>query len=362
MNVKKTIYEAKEDSIVLGTALVCFVALIITFYLMRQDLVVEARQQAVDVHYGAEIETVTRLVDDYLALHQQALERIIAQSIKSNNADQLEQFAASILPRAESIFVIDADLQRHKQLGFAPKQMVRATMRGDSVGPRAVKIADQWKIFISGLIDNNASQEASVVLIQLPVQSLQTAMDQVDRTKGLFELQQIVPNRSNIVLMALGEVDSNQTQPATSPEVFATNNAHWKLYFTPSKALSDTINKQLPPFWLYFGAIVCGVIVALYLLTLFRVKRRQMITAIFIENHNAEDALFAPAIDAYEDPSKSKVLDSPLESAPLVAETAPSPGEPHSALAPLIKENSQLDDGTVIEKTPQIEEELPAEE
>ena len=48
LNVKKTISEAKEDSIVLGTALICFIALIMAFYLMRQDLVVEARQQAAD--------------------------------------------------------------------------------------------------------------------------------------------------------------------------------------------------------------------------------------------------------------------------------------------------------------------------
>ena len=330
LNVKKTISEAKEDSIVFGSALVCVVALIITFYLMRQDLVVEARQQAADVHYGADIKSATSLVDDYLDYHQQILERIKSHSIKSNNPDQLEQFAASVVPDAEAIYVVDADLQRHKQLGFAAQQMVRATMRGDSVSPRAVKIAKQWKILISGLITERGSQEASVVLLQLPVESLQAAMAQIVSTKGLIELQQTVPNRSNIVLTSFGEGGSEQTQSATNPEIFATNNSLWKLYFTPSQALADTINKQLPPFWLYFGAIVCGVIIALYLLTLFRIKRRQTITAIFIENHNAEDALFAPALDAHEDPNKAKILDAPIESAPLVAETAVGLVEPPS--------------------------------
>lgn len=362
LNVKKTISEAKEDSIVLGSAFVCVVALIITFYLMRQDLVVEARQQAADVHYGADIKSATSLVNDYLDYHQQILERIKSQSIKSNNPDQLEQFATSVVPDAEAIYVVDADLQRHKQLGFAAQQMVRATMRGDSVSPRAVKIAKQWKILISGLITERESQEASVVLLQLPVESLQAAMAQIDSTKGLIELQQTVPNRSNIVLTSFGERGSEQTQSATNPQIFATDNSFWQLYFTPSQALADTINKQLPPFWLYFGAIVCGVIIALYLLTLFRIKRRQTITAIFIENHNAEDALFAPALDAHEDPNKSKIVDAPIESAPLVAETAQGLVEPHSESTPLTKEDSPLNKGAATEEDPLIEEEPTAQE
>jgi phosphomannomutase/phosphoglucomutase len=140
----------------------------------------------------------------------------------------------------------------------------------------------------------------------------------VDISDGTLELQQLVPNRSNIVLVSLGQSEPQTPAPGFGSEVFDTGNALWKISFTPSEALIAKINKQLPPFWLFFAAALIAVVVALYLLTIFRARRKQMITAIFIENHNAEDALFAPAIDAYEDPAKNKAAEPEIEQEPLI--------------------------------------------
>ena len=83
-------------------------------------------------------------------------------------------------------------------------QMVRLTMDGESVTPRAIKIDQQWKILISRALTNNDAIITGVILLQLPMTGVQSALSGVDTSNGTLELQQLVPNRSNIVLVSLG--------------------------------------------------------------------------------------------------------------------------------------------------------------
>ena len=319
LNVKETISEAKKDKIVLGSAAMCLVGLIATFMLMWQELVVEARQQAVNFHYGLNMKIAASRVDAYLDQYQQSLDQLVSQTASIDNLQALESEASALLTDAEAVYLIDPDLQRHKQqLGFAAMQMVRLTMNGESVTPRAIKIDQQWKILISRALNNNEAAITGVILLQLPMTGMQSALSGIDISNGTLELQQLVPNRSNIVLVSLGQSEPQNPASSFGPEVFDTGNALWKISFTPSQALIAKINRQLPPFWLFFAAALIAVVIALYLLTIFRARRKQMITAIFIENHNAEDALFAPAIDAYEDPASSQTAEPKIEQEPLV--------------------------------------------
>ena len=297
----------------------CIVGLIATFMLMWQELVVEARQQAVNFHYGLNMRIAASRVDAYLDQYQQSLDQLVSQTAAIDDLQVLENKASALLTEAEAVYLVDPELQRHKQqLGFAAMQMVRLTMDGESVTPRAIKIDQQWKILISRALSNNGAAITGVILLQLPMTGMQSALSGVDISNGTLELQQLVPNRSNIVLVSLGQSEPQTPAPGFGSEVFDTGNALWKISFTPSEALIAKINKQLPPFWLFFAAALIAVVVALYLLTIFRARRKQMITAIFIENHNAEDALFAPAIDAYEDPAKNKAAEPEIEQEPLI--------------------------------------------
>jgi len=319
LNVKETISEARRDKIVLSSAAMCIVGLIATFMLMWQELVVEARQQAVNFHYGLNMRIAASRVDAYLDQYQQSLDQLVSQTAAIDDLQVLENKASALLTEAEAVYLVDPELQRHKQqLGFAAMQMVRLTMDGESVTPRAIKIDQQWKILISRALSNNGAAITGVILLQLPMTGMQSALSGVDISNGTLELQQLVPNRSNIVLVSLGQSEPQTPAPGFGSEVFDTGNALWKISFTPSEALIAKINKQLPPFWLFFAAASIAVVVALYLLTIFRARRKQMITAIFIENHNAEDALFAPAIDAYEDPAKNKAAEPEIEQEPLI--------------------------------------------
>jgi len=319
LNVKETISEARRDKIVLSSAAMCIVGLIATFMLMWQELVVEARQQAVNFHYGLNMRIAASRVDAYLDQYQQSLDQLVSQTAAIDDLQVLENKASALLTEAEAVYLVDPELQRHKQqLGFAAMQMVRLTMDGESVTPRAIKIDQQWKILISRALSNNGAAITGVILLQLPMAGMQSALSGVDISNGTLELQQLVPNRSNIVLVSIGQSEPQNPAPGFGSEVFDTGNALWKISFTPSEALIAKINKQLPPFWLFFAAAAIAVVVALYLLTIFRARRKQMITAIFIENHNAEDALFAPAIDAYEDPAKNKAAEPEIEQEPLI--------------------------------------------
>lgn len=319
LNVKETISEARRDKIVLSSAAMCIVGLIATFMLMWQELVVEARQQAVNFHYGLNMRIAASRVDAYLDQYQQSLDELVSQTAAIDDLQVLENKASALLTEAEAVYLVDPELQRHKQqLGFAAMQMVRLTMDGESVTPRAIKIDQQWKILISRALSNNGAAITGVILLQLPMTGMQSALSGVDISNGTLELQQLVPNRSNIVLVSLGQSEPQTPAPGFGSEVIDTGNALWKISFTPSEALIAKINKQLPPFWLFFAAALIAVVVALYLLTIFRARRKQMITAIFIENHNAEDALFAPAIDAYEDPAKNKAAEPEIEQEPLI--------------------------------------------
>lgn len=194
LNVKETISEARRDKIVLSSAAMCIVGLIATFMLMWQELVVEARQQAVNFHYGLNMRIAASRVDAYLDQYQQSLDQLVSQTAAIDDLQVLENKASALLTEAEAVYLVDPELQRHKQqLGFAAMQMVRLTMDGESVTPRAIKIDQQWKILISRALSNNGAAITGVILLQLPMTGMQSALSGVDISNGTLELQQLVP-------------------------------------------------------------------------------------------------------------------------------------------------------------------------
>jgi phosphomannomutase/phosphoglucomutase len=326
VNVKKTISNLFDDKVFLGSALLGALLLVAACFLMWQKFVVDARSEAVNFHYGLNMKIAASHVDSYLDRYQQQLDLLserpsLAQQFNQSNQqalNRLEADASAGIAEAQAVFLVDPALQRHKNdLGFAAMHMVRQTIAGGAVMPRAVKIDQQWRILISRAVtsstDENAEQIVGVILLQLPVQGLEKALSNIDITNGQLELQQLVPNRSNIVLLSLGNPENSSDSSGYKAEIFDTENTLWKISFMPSQALINKINNQLPPFWLYSAAAILGTFIAFFLLAVARVKRKKTITAIFIENHNAEDALFAAAIDTFDRPADLQPIDGDIE-------------------------------------------------
>ncbi|MDG2501747.1 MAG: hypothetical protein P8M77_05080 [Porticoccaceae bacterium] len=314
MNVKRFISEIREDKVV-GRSLFAGIGLLaVAAVVLWQLVMVDARAQAMNLHFGLNMKIAASRVDTYLDNYQQQLEKLasqpeISQSLAEiDNAalDRGELNAAAIITDAESILFIDRDLQRHKDsLSFAATQMARSSLRGETISPRAIKIDGQWKVLISKILlpaDSAAeSGPLGVILIQLPITGLRFALSAVDVSNGSLLLQQVVPNRSDIVLLRLGEPAPQAPEPellqADQITLFDTANPLWKISFSPSSSLIRSIEATLPPFWLLLACANILVLLAVYLLASLRVGRRSLITDIFIEEHNAKDALFAGPSD-----------------------------------------------------------------
>jgi phosphomannomutase/phosphoglucomutase len=310
VNVKRFISEIREDKVI-GRSLFAGIALLaIAAVVLWQLVMIDARAQAINVHAGLNMKIAASRVDTYLDNYQQQLEKLASQPdiakdlAEINNAalDKRELKAAKIITDAESIFYIDRDLQRHKdRLSFTVTQMAESSLRGKTVSPRAIKIDGQWKVLISKTLLSAdpapKAHPAGVILIQLPISGLSFALGTVNVSNGSLVLLQVVPNRSNIVLLTLGEPFLQTTEPsllqADQITLFDTVNPLWKISFSPTSSLTRTIEAGLPPFWLFFTCANIAMLLVVYLLARFRASRRSLITDIFIEKHNANDALFA---------------------------------------------------------------------
>lgn len=310
MNVKRFISEIRDDKVI-GRSLFAGIALLaITAVVLWQPVMVDARAQAINVHFGLNMKIAASRVDAYLDNYQQQLEKLASQLklpknlTEINNAalDEGELKAAKIITDAESIFYIDRDLQRHKNsLSFAAAQMARSSLRGETVSPRAIKIDGQWKVLISKTLlpadPAPKARPAGVILIQLPISGLSFALGTVNVSNGSLLLLQVTPNRSNIVLLTLGNPLLEATEPsllqADQITLLDTVNPLWKISFSPSSSLIGTLEAGLPPFWLFFACANVAMLLVVYLLASFRASRRSLITDNFIEKHNANNALFA---------------------------------------------------------------------
>ena len=372
MNVKRFFSEIRDDKVIGRSIIVALALLAIAAALCWQLVMVDARSKAVNVHFGLNMKIAASRVDTYLDNYHQQLEKLanqpdIAQDFAAaNNAalDNRELSAATIITDAESIRYIDRDRLRHKDnLSFTAVQMIQQSVRGDSVSPRAIKINGQWKVLISKTLKTTelgANPDSfGVILVQLPITGLRFALSAVDVSKGRLQLLQQVPNRPNTVLLTIGDSPSpGAAQVLTSaemPALFDTENPIWKINFLPSASLIRTIEDGLPPFWLLFSCASGTVLLLLYLFASYRIGRRSLITDIFIEEHNAKDALFAAAddqdLELLEDPQELQHEEPQLEIKEPQPDEEPTPetinlepeAEQVSAETPLSSEEPQLE-------------------
>ena len=344
MSIKQTLSTLRADPVIIGGFALGVISLAIAAGVMWQQLVVEPRLHAANVHYGLSVKVTVERVNGYIDDLSQTLNSIASQpqiaelfvADDQQGLDQLEITAAQDIENAESIYFIDRQQQRHiESLGYAAKQMVRQSLNGSSLlpraapraaptaSPRAVKIDQQWQLLISQAVPSQPSADGvtGVILLRLSIDGLTDVLNNADTTNGTLEFQQLVPNRNAVALISIGESSAplGDQDANSGPQIFDTNNPRWKIAFTPSQTLLQTINRELPPFWLFFTLAVIAVVSSLLGLVNIRSKFNAKQTAIFVEKDSAEDALFAPEIEpanesALAQPVLDTVADQPLQS------------------------------------------------
>ncbi len=79
MNFKTTLSRILKDPLLLGSTLVGALLLVTVYITLYQNLVVQARQQLVDFHYGLNMKVAASRVDSYIDQQRQQLASLAAQ-------------------------------------------------------------------------------------------------------------------------------------------------------------------------------------------------------------------------------------------------------------------------------------------
>jgi phosphomannomutase/phosphoglucomutase len=287
MDFKTTLSRILKDPLLLGSTIVAGLLLVSVYIGLYKNLAVDARQKLVDFHYGLNMKIAANRVDSYIDQQRQELAALAIQtstidSFSSANSDILdhgENTASTIISGAEEIYFVDSAITRHSaNLGFAAKHMLRLSQQGKDVDPRAIKVANQWKILFSQPVvaDNSV---IGTILTQMPTTGLRYALSTIDTSQGLLQLQQISAQNRSIVVLEIG--DSNGQN--LSRETFDTVNPLWKVTFSPSPTLLKSIENSLPPFGLFFSTIGIAILIVLYLIIRLRLGRRSLAKGIDLD-------------------------------------------------------------------------------
>ena len=306
-----------KDPLLLCSSLLGGLAVVVVFLVVNQHLMVDARQKLVEFHYGMNVKTAANRVDSYIQQQRQQLAALAGEkstedifgTADKEALDRGESTAKSIITDAEEIYYLDPAISRHMgKFGFAAKYMLRLSQQGKEVDPRAVKINNQWKILFSQPVFVDGTV-AGTILAQMPTSGLRFALGTIDSSLGLLELRQVSSADRAIVFLA--QEDSSEDSPTS--ESFDTANPLWKVTFTPSAAMLESINNSLPPYRLFFGAFVCAVLVALGLLIRSRLRQPSLVKAVELDSEErAERASPQVATPAPEVPAVAEELSDPI--------------------------------------------------
>ena len=209
-----------------------------------------ARQQATSMHrlfvrFGERIQTA--------ASSPLALSAIANQS--TEDIRLVEKAMLDYFPELISLKIItigemgtaeieggDSGLRNHIEM-----DMVRRTSREEKVEPESYRFENRWLTSMTALINHpRIAKRKAVVIITLDNEQLSQQLKSLDSETGKFALEQSVTNSSgqvqgNIVAFSGSGAGAEFTRSAPVPET------PWRVSFTPSNALLDSIAiKPLP--------------------------------------------------------------------------------------------------------------------
>ena len=369
VTLKEFISEIRGDRFVRGSFATGLILLVVSSVAVWQQTIVDARVQAVSLQIGQNMDRAASQIQTYLDKYEQSLNDIANQtstftlfnSGDFSALDREEVNSAALIPEAESIRYIDSGLERHQDsLNMATTQIIRRSLARDRGSSIAIKVAGHWKVLLIKPVPSPqrpaSAKVANVggIVLQMPIEGLTQALSTVDVSNGTMQLQQTEPDRNDIIVLSLsGQASPGSLMPIQADHIrmIDTVNPRWKVSFIPSAKLMTAIENQLPPFWLFFGVAWGSLLPALYLITRYRVSRRSWITDIFIEEHNAQDALFAsPNEDEVELVMQTQTLHSDFVAAePLFEET--SSDKPVLDEMPDVEKSLETEDFLQSEKT-----------
>ena len=324
-----------KDRLLLGSTVIAGLAIAAVFAVLHLQIMVDARQKLVDFHYGLNMKTAASQVDSYIQQQRQQLAALasskstvnIFSSASKEALDRGESAAVSIITDAENIYYLDPEITRHMgKIGFAGKHMLGISQQGKAAHPRAVKINSQWKILFSQPVFVNGIV-AGTILAEMPTSGLRFALGTVDSSLGLLELRQFSSGDRSVVVMALG-ADSDENPDSES---FDTTNPLWKVTFAPSARLLKSIDSSLPPYWLFYTAFACAVLLALGLLFRSRLGQPSLVETIDLNlEENSLPEAEAPAVEKPADPAPETEPETPLD--PIEPQQLITPQQPITEL------------------------------
>ena len=280
MTVKETLSRIIKNPYLLGSIAGAGVLLVVVYLSIEDRLLVDARQQSTERHYGLTMKMAANRVDAYIAHHQQQLRSlaekpsVIDTFLTSNPSemDRAEQQARAEISDAETIYFIDPAMNRHaSKLGYAAKYMLRQGGIDLAVPPRAIKIDNQWRVLFSQTVQFN-SAPVGTLLVELPIEGLRYALSSADNNQGLMRLQQASAKEHSAVIVELGDAVSISSD--AQAEVATTANPLWTLTLTPSAEAVLAVEQSLPPFKLFFAGFVGSMLLVLYFTVRYNLRGR----------------------------------------------------------------------------------------
>ena len=280
MTVKETLSRIIKNPYLLGSIAGAGVLLVVVYLSIEDRLLVDARQQSTERHYGLTMKMAANRVDAYIAHHQQQLRSLAEKpsvidtflAAKSSEMDAAEQQIRAEISDAETIYFIDPAMNRHaSKLGYAAKYMLRQGGIDLAVPPRAIKIDNQWHVLFSQTVQFNRTP-IGTLLVELPIEGLRYALSSADNNQGLMRLQQASAEEHSAVIVELGDTANLSSSPHL--EVAATENPLWTLTLSLSEEAVLAIEQSLPPFKLFFGGFVVSMLLVLYFTVRYNLRER----------------------------------------------------------------------------------------
>ena len=93
MNVKRFISEIREDKVISRSLFAGIALLAIAAVVLWQLVMVDARAQAINVHFGLDMKIASSRVDAYLDNYQQQLEKLASQPKLAKNLAEINNAA-----------------------------------------------------------------------------------------------------------------------------------------------------------------------------------------------------------------------------------------------------------------------------
>lgn len=260
-----------------------------------------ALQQATNIHrLFAQMKTRAQSA----ALSPLALSAIASKS--EEDIALVEQAMLDYFPEVVSLRIIPigdmgtADFSEGNQglRNHIEVDLVRRTSEGDETKPEAYKFEDKWLTSMAARVTHpRIDAHWAVILITIDNEQIAAQLKSLDSANGRFALEQLFvtpggKERTDVIASSGSATVGKNTRYADVPET------PWRVSFSPSDALIDTLSINKVPLLTVLSLIVLAAIGALSIVLIFFPKRlhEEVSKVISVADQKSDLALSVPEL------------------------------------------------------------------